>query len=340
MPLLKPIFPFMQRIHLPILGKGIKGIGLLKIKEGEVNKQSLYTSCLTRNSSDAKLSWVLPPRLKTYRIEGGIGVMNMIVCVKQVLDPEAPPASFKIDNATSKVVPPPGVSPVVDPYGEYAIEAALKIKDALGGKITAISLGINLLRDVIKKPLSMGADELILLEDEAFIEGDSWSTAYAMAMAIRKIGEYDLILCGREASDSNAGQVGLGIAEVLGLPSVTLARKIDITDSKARVERVTADGYEVVEVSLPALITASNEIGEPRYPTIKGIMAAKRKEPIIWKPADIGVEPAQIGAAGQRTKTLKLFQPVHEGKCEIMEGETPEEAAANLALKLREAKIL
>ncbi len=266
--------------------------------------------------------------------------MNMIVCVKQVIDPETPPASFKIDTSAGKVVPPPGVSPVIDPYGEYAVEAALKIKDAIGGKITAISLGINLLRDVIKKPLSMGADELILLEDEAFVDGDSWSTAYALALAIKKLGEYDLILCGREASDTNAGEVGSGIAEILGLPSVTLVRKIEITDGKAKVERITAEGHEVIEVSLPALITASNEIGEPRYPTIKGIMAAKKKEPIVWKPADIGVEPSQIGAAGRRARTLKLFQPVREGKCEIVEGENPEEAAANLALKLREAKVL
>ena len=266
--------------------------------------------------------------------------MNMIVCVKQVIDPEAPPASFKIDSASNKVVPPSGVPPVINPFDENAVEAALKIKDAHGGKITAISLGINLLRDVVKKPLSMGADELILLEDETFIEGDSWSTAYALAMAIKKVGEYDLIFCGTEASDWNAGQVGSGIAEILGLPSVTIAKKIDITDGKARVERVTADGYEVVEVPLPALITVRNEFGEPRYSTIKGIMAAKKKEPIIWKPADIGVDPSQLGATGRRTKMLRLFQPVREGKCEIVEGKTPEEAAANLALKLREAKML
>ena len=266
--------------------------------------------------------------------------MNMIVCVKQVIDPEAPPATFKIDSATNKVVPPQGMSPVVDPYGEYAVEAALKIKDALGGKITAISLGTKQLRDVVKKPLSMGADELILLEDEAYDEGDSWSTAYALAMAIKKIGEYDLVFCGREASDWNAGQVGSGIAEILGLPSVTLVKKIDITDGKAKVERLTDDGYDVVEVSLPALLTISNEIGEPRYPTIKGIMAAKKKDPIIWAPADLGVESAQIGVAGRRVKMLKLFQPVHEGKVEIIEGESPEEAAVNLALKLREAKVL
>jgi len=266
--------------------------------------------------------------------------MNMIVCIKQVIDPEAPPASFKIDSATNKVVPPPGVSPVIDPYAEYAVEAALKIKDAKGGKVTAISLGTNQLRDIVKKPLAMGADELILLEDEAFDGGDSWSTAYALAMAIKKIGEYDIIFCGREASDWNAGQVGSGIAEILGLPSVTLAKKIDITDGKARVEKTTDEGYEVVAVSLPCLITASNEIGEPRYPTIKGIMAAKKKEPVVWKPADIGVEAAKIGAAGRRTKLLKLFQSVREGKCEIIAGENPEEAAANLAVKLREVKIL
>jgi len=257
-----------------------------------------------------------------------------------VIDPEAPPASFRVDTSANKVVPPPGVPPVISPFDEQAIEAALRVKDAQGGKITAITLGTGLLRDVVKKPLSMGADELVLLEDEAFDEGDSWSTAYALTKAIEKIGEYDLILCGRQAADWDAGQVGSGIAEILGLPNVTVAKKIDITDGKARVERIVTDGYEVIEVSLPALITVSNELGEPRYPTIKGIMAAKKKEPVIWKPADISVEPSQIGAAGRRIKMFKLFQPVREGKCEIMEGESPEEAAANLALKLREAKIL
>ena len=264
--------------------------------------------------------------------------MNIIVCVKQVIDPEAPPASFKIDAATNKAVMQ-GVPPVIDPYGEYAVEASLKIKAAKGGKVTAISLGANLLGEVVKKPLSMGADELILLEDEAFTGGDSWSTAYALAMAIKKIGKYDLILCGREASDTNAGQTGSGIAEILGLPSVTLAKKIEIADSTVKVERVTADGYDVIEVPLPAVITVSNEVGEPRYPTIKGIMAAKKITPVVWKPADIGVEPSRIGAAGRLAKMLKLFQPVHEGKCDLAGGDTPEEAAANLALKLRGAKI-
>jgi len=266
--------------------------------------------------------------------------MNMVVCIKQVIDPEAPPASFKIDTAGNKVVPPQGVSPVIDPYAEYGVEAALKIKDTQGGKVTAVSLGANQLRDIVKKPLAMGADELILLEDEAFDGGDSWSTAYALAMAIKKIGEYDIILCGREASDWNAGQVGSGIAEILGLPSVTLVKKIEIANGKAKVQRVSDEGYEVIEVSLPCLITVSNEVGEPRYPTIKGIMGAKKKEPVVWKPADIGVEASQIGAQGRHIKLLKLFQPAREGKCEMVAGESPEEAGANLAAKLREVKVL
>ena len=264
----------------------------------------------------------------------------MIVCIKQVLDPEAPPANFKIDPATNKLMPPTGVPSVISPFDEQAVEAALKIKDAKGGKITVISLGVNLLRDVVKKPLAMGADDLILLEDPAFVDGDSWSTAYALAAAIKKVGQFDLIFCGRQAADSDSGQVGSYIAEILGLPQVTLAKKIEAIDGKVKVEKVTSDGYEVIEVSTPALITVSNELGEPRFATFKGTMASKRKEPIVWKPADIGVDPAKIGAAGRRTKSRKLFQPVRDSKCEIITGENEEDAAANLAKKLVEVKLL
>ncbi len=266
--------------------------------------------------------------------------MNIIVCIKQVVDPEAPPAVFKVDAEKKVVLLPSDIPPVLDPYSEYALEAALRLKDAYGGQVTALSLGADLARDVVKKPLSMGADELILLEGEAFDGGDSWSTANALAMAIKKIGDYDLILCGRQAADWDAGQVGTGIAELLGLPAVTIARKIEVTGGRARVERITDDGYEVVETPLPALITVSSELGQPRYPTIRGIMAAKKKEPLVWKPADIGVESSQVGAAGRRSRLVKLFPPVRESQCQLIEGETPEEAAANLAQKLRQAGLL
>jgi electron transfer flavoprotein beta subunit len=266
--------------------------------------------------------------------------VNIIVCIKQVNDPEAPPSSFKIDPSNNKVVPPPNMPPVISTFDEYAVEAALRIKEKVGGKITALSMGINLLRDVVKKPLSMGADELILLEDPAFMDGDSWSNAYALSMAIKKIGQFDLIFCGRQAADWDSGQVGLGIAEILGLPSVNIVRKVEVEGNKAKVERVIADGFELVEIALPAVVTLSNEHAAPRYPNVKGIMMAKRKEPIIWKAADIGADPARIGANGRRSKLLKLFQPVRDTKCEVVSGETPEDAAAKLALRLREVKIL
>lgn len=265
---------------------------------------------------------------------------NMIVCVKQIADPEAPPGSFRVDEAAKKVLPASGVSQVVSPFDEQAVEAALRIKDAHGGKITVISLGKDFVGDVIKKPLAMGADEMVLLEDAAFEGADSRSTAYTLAMAIKKVGEYEVIFCGRQAADWDAGQVGSGIAEFLGIPSVTVAKNVELVDGKVRVERVVTDGYEVVDVSPPVLITVSNELGEPRYPKLKGIMSAKTKPVATWTAQDISADASQLGAAGARAKLLKLFVPVKEAKCEIIEGENPEDAGANLALKLREIKLI
>ncbi|MDP6099814.1 MAG: electron transfer flavoprotein subunit beta/FixA family protein [Dehalococcoidia bacterium] len=265
---------------------------------------------------------------------------KLIVCAKQVPDPEAPPGSLKVDTSANKVVLPASISPVVNPYDEQAVEAALRLKDALGGSITVISLGNNLQRDVVKKPLSMGADELILLEDPAFEGGDAWSTVTALAAAIKKVGEFDLVICGRQAADWDAGQVGLGLAEMLGLPVISLAQKVEVMDSKVRVERVITDGYEVIESSLPALITVSNELGEPRYATLKGIMAASKKQPTVWKPDDIGLDASQVGEAGRKSKLVRLFQPNKEAHCEIVEGESAEEAGSLLADRLRTAKII
>jgi electron transfer flavoprotein beta subunit len=266
--------------------------------------------------------------------------VNTVVCVKEIIDPELPLDNFEIDPIRNMVVSSAGIPQVLNPFDEQAVEAALRIKDIWGGKITILSLGNSLHREVVKKPLMMGADELILLEDNAFVDGDSWSTAHALAAAIKKIGDYDLIFCGREAADWDAGQVGLGIAEILGLPSVTIARKIEIIDGKARVERVTVDGYEVIEVVLPALITVSNELGQPRYAIVQRIIESSKKQPTIWKPNDIGIDAYKTGSKGRRLKLLKLFRPIREGKCEIIEGETLEEAVVNLAMRLRETKTL
>jgi len=266
--------------------------------------------------------------------------VNIIVCVKEIIDPELTPDNFDIDQTLSKAVDPESVPNVLSPFDEQAVEAALRIKDAMGGKITVLSLGDLLHREVVKKPLGMGADELILLEDNAFADGDSWSTAYALAMAISKIGNYDIIICGRQAADWDNGQVGSGIAEILGIPSVTIAKKIEAIDGKIRVERIIEDGYEIIETCIPVLITVSNEIGQARYGTLDKIMEAANKEPTIWKAKDIGVAPHEIGNKGRRIELLKLYKPIRESKCEIIERTTLEESAVALAQRLREAKIL
>jgi electron transfer flavoprotein beta subunit len=270
----------------------------------------------------------------------GVNLMNIVVCVKQISNPEAPPDSFKVDPKTNRVVPATGVTQVISPFDEYAVEAALRIREKVGGKITALSLGVNLLRDVVKKPLSMGADELVLLEDSAFIDGDSWSTAYALSLAIKKMGNIDLILCGRQAADWDNGQIGSGLAEILGLPSVNIARSVEIVDGKARIEKVIPDGFELVEMSLPGVVTLSNEAAAPRFPNIKGIMTAKAKQPIVWKPSDIGADPVKIGENGRRSKLVKLFQPVRDTKCEVVSADSPEEAAVKLANRMRENKVI
>jgi electron transfer flavoprotein beta subunit len=266
--------------------------------------------------------------------------MKMIVCVKQVIDPEEPPSSFGVDELAKRITLPPGVPSVISPFDKQAVEAALQVKDANGGTVTAISLGDKLDQDVLRDPLAMGADELVMLQDEAFADGDGWSTAYGLAMGIQKIGGFDLILCGRQDSDWDAGQVGTYLAEILGIPCITVAKKVEVIDGRLKVERVTAEGSEVIETTLPAVVTVSNELGLPRYPTVKQTMQAKRIKPKVWSREDIGAAAERVGASGRRVKLHDMRKPVRDTKCEMVRGATPEEAGANLAVKLREANLL
>jgi electron transfer flavoprotein beta subunit len=266
--------------------------------------------------------------------------MNMIVCIKQVPDPETLHLQFNIDSDAKRFVPSSSVASVINPFDEQALEAALRLKDAHGGKITVLCLGKNIIVDVVKKTLSMGADDLILLQDDFFEEGDSLATAQVLTAAIQKIREYDLIFCGRQASDTDAGLVGINIAELLSIPCITTARKVELSDDLIRVERVIEDGYEVIEAALPVLITVSNELGEARYPTLRAIMAAKRIQPIIWNNDDLNIESTLMGSNGSRDKVLKLFIPAKKNHCEFIEGEDPGDSGDKLALKLKETKLL
>jgi electron transfer flavoprotein beta subunit len=255
--------------------------------------------------------------------------------MKQVLDPEAPVSSFRIDPEAKLAIPPKGTPPVLNPYDENALEAALRIKDTQGAEVIVLSMGRHLARPVVKKSLAVGADGLVLLEDETFESFDSYFTANILAAAIRKIGKYGTILCGRQASDSDAGQVGAGIAQILGIPSITVAKKVEV-DGKVRVERLISDGYEVVETRMPALVTVSNQVGELRSPTVKALIEAQKKAVTVWNAQDLEIEPSRE----KRTSRLKLSIPVREVDCQLIEGETPEAAGEDLALKLREAEII
>ena len=260
--------------------------------------------------------------------------MNIIVCVKQVLDPEIPPAKFKIDTETKKVIPPPGVPPVISVFDERAVEAACRLKDKYKGKITVISLGAAKAADVVRHALSMGADDGIVLQDDAFENQDSFGTAYVLAKAIQKIGAYDLVLCGRQAADWGAGQVGSILAEILGIPVITLACNIEAADKTLKVKRIVKDGFEVLEAPMPSLITVSSEIGLPRLPGGMGLMMARRKVIPTWKAQDIGAELSKLDKANTHIEVTGLSIPTRKSQCEMITGATPAEAAGNLAVKI------
>ena len=264
--------------------------------------------------------------------------LNIFVLAKQVIDSEMPMSAFRLDREAKRVVSPSNIPAVVNGFDENAVEAALRIRQSQEVTITVISMGQAFSMDVMKKPLSMGADELVLLQDESFENVvDSYLAAYVLVAAIKKLGQFDLIICGRQASDWDNAQVPLGVAELLAIPCVTIGKKVEVGDGQVIVERVVPEGVEVVECPLPALVTVSNELGQPRYPTLRGIMAATRKQPTIWTAQDLGIVPSELEP---KLKILDLFVPESDASCEFIEGDTEVEAGRNLALRLREAKLI
>jgi electron transfer flavoprotein beta subunit len=268
--------------------------------------------------------------------------MHLVVCAKQIPDPETPPAAFQVDEQKNEVVPAQGIAPVLSQFDAMAAEAALRIKEAAGDdtKITVISMGKESAAAAIKQVLAMGADEGLLLDDDAFEGGDSYTTAKVLSTAIENLGDVDAVFCGRQAADWDMGQVGLGIAELMGWPASIIAKDVQMVDGNMSVQRVLGDGFETVQVPTPAVVTVSNELGEPRYPKLQQIMQAAKKTVTSMTAGDLGIDPSAVGSAGSRLKLERLFIPAIDGDCEIMEGDTPEEQAQALAAALREAKIL
>jgi electron transfer flavoprotein beta subunit len=264
-----------------------------------------------------------------------------IVLVKQVPDPETPASQFRVDPAANKVIPATGIAPVISPFDEQAVEVALRLKEAGGGKVIALSVGPASVRDVVKHALAMGADEGYVVTGPEVEDADAAVTAYVIAKAIQKIGVPDLIICGRQAADWDQGQVGIGVATNLGIPHLLNGQKIEIgDDGTLNFERVTSLGIMSYKAQLPALVSVSQEVGQARYPTLRNIMAAAKKEITGFTTADIGAEADRVGSAGRRAKLQRLFIPVFEGQVELIEGENAADAGRKLALKLREAKII
>jgi electron transfer flavoprotein beta subunit len=268
--------------------------------------------------------------------------MHFVVCAKQIPDPETPPSAFKIDATTNEVVPVQGFQPILSQFDGIAAEAALRIKEAAGDdtKITVLSIGAESAQAAIKQVLAMGADEGVLLQDDAFGGGDSHTTAKALAEAIKNLGDVDAVFCGRQSADWDMGQVGLLIAEELEWPVAILAKDVQIADGTMTTTRVLPDGYETVSQALPAVVTVSNELGEPRYPKLQQIMQAAKKTVTTQTPGDLGLDASEIGAAGARLKLERLFVPESDTQVELIEGDTPEEQAKNLVARLRADKVL
>ena len=257
--------------------------------------------------------------------------MKIIVCIKTIPDPEIPPAKFKLDEESKTVIPPEGIPPVMNPYDLQAVELALRLKDQYGAEVTVLTIDKKTSSSALKHALAMGADGGIVLFDETFEGLDSFSTAYILSQAVKKISNFELILCGRQAADWDEGLVGTILAEYLNLPLVTLGYDLDLLDGEWRVKRSLLDGYQLFAVSSPAVVTVGNAVGLPRLPSGWGIIGASQKSLPVWNAQDIGADLNRTGARAARRTLTKLFIPKQERSCEIIQGETITEASANLA---------
>ncbi|QDR81034.1 electron transfer flavoprotein subunit beta/FixA family protein [Sporomusa termitida] len=261
--------------------------------------------------------------------------MEIIVCVKQVPDT----TEVKIDPQTNTLIRQ-GVPSIVNPFDKNAVEEALQLKEKHGGRVTVISMGPPQAKDALKECIALGADEAILLSDRAFGGADTLATSHTLAAGIKKLGLFDVILCGKQAIDGDTAQVGPEIAEHLAIAQITYVSRLDIADGTVRAEREHEEGYEIIETRLPVLLSVVKSINEPRYPSIKGTMKANRKEITVWTAADIDVQPEQIGLKGSPTQVRRIFTPQQRVQGEIIQEDDARTAVKRLLTKLNQAKII
>ncbi len=262
--------------------------------------------------------------------------MRIIVCIKQVPDPE----EAKMDETKGTVVRE-GVSLIINPFDLYAVEEALRIKEKTGGEVITISMGPPQTIDALKETIAMGVDSAYLISDRAFAGADTLATSYALSQAIKKIGGYNLIICGKQAIDGDTAQTGPGVAAHLNLPQITFVRKIEeIREDYIRTERLTEEGYQVIESPLPALLTVVKEINEPRLPTLKGKLRAKKTEIPVFTPDDIEADRGKIGLDGSPTQVLEIFTPKIEKEVKVFTAEEIDKFFADISGTMKKKGVI
>jgi electron transfer flavoprotein beta subunit len=263
--------------------------------------------------------------------------MQIIVFIKQVPDT----TEVKLDPKTGNLIRE-GLASIINPDDRHALEAALDLKAARGADITVISMGPPQAIDALSEALGMGADRAVLLTDVAFAGADTWATSFTLGKAVETLGDYDLVLCGRQAIDGDTAQVGPQVADYLDLPQVSYVFDIEtVADDHLVVKRRLEDGYERVECRLPALLTVIGQLNTPRYPHMAGLLkACREKAPIrIWNAADIGVTTADVGLAGSLTHVIKTFAPKFERRGEMLSGDTAD-MVQTLVGQLQEQRLI
>ncbi len=257
--------------------------------------------------------------------------MHFVVCIKQV------PATTNVQvDPKTGTLKREGVESIINPFDEYAIEEGIRLKERLGGKVTVITMGPPQAESALREALGRGCDEAILLTDKSFAGADTLATAYTLSCAIKMLSEpADLIICGKQASDGDTAQVGPSLAELLDIPHVTNVRKIvEIKEGYVKLERMLEDGVDVLEMSLPALITVVKEINTPRLPTLKGILAAKKKQILVWNKETVNADADKIGLKGSPTQVVKIFYPPPRQGGQVITGADAKEIAKKLVEKL------
>jgi electron transfer flavoprotein beta subunit len=261
--------------------------------------------------------------------------MNIVVCLKQVPGT----TNVKIDPRTNSLIRQ-GIENIINPFDTYALEEGVRLKEKHGGKVTVITMGPPQADVALREAISLGADEAVLLSDRAFAVADTWATANTLSQAILKLAKYDLIICGRQTIDGDTGQVGPEMAEMLNIPFVAYVSKIEeIKANYLRISRMVEDGHEVLETTLPAVITVAKEINVPRLPSLRGIMKSKSAAITTWGIKELGIDANTVGLAGSSTQVIKVFFPQRVSKAEVLTGDATTQVD-KLVEKLREAKLL